>query len=109
MCEPPVELADGVPFQLGMDVFLPVGGVLSDGDIRRIPTSEAEHEIEPLEYDGRNIPCLKRIGSPCSTDLRLFYGSRETILDARIAALDAQIASDLARLAHLRTERNCGS
>lgn len=109
--EPPTipTLGDGTPFHLGMTVYLPVGGVDADGPIRRIDTDAGEHEVDSFLYEGHRYNCLQRIGKKVGTDLGFFFGSREAILDARIARMEAEIAERSATLASLRAERKLGS
>ena len=109
--EPPTQalLGDGTPFHLGMTVFLPVGGVDADGPIRRIDTDAGEHEIDSFVYEGRTYNCLNRKGCKSGTDLGFFFGSRESVLDARIAMVRQEIAERYATLASLRAERKLGS
>lgn len=105
-CDAPT-LGDGTPFRLGMEIFLPVGGVFGDGEIRRIETDDCE--IDTFVFEGRTYNCLNRKGCKSGTDLGFFFPSRESILDARIAMVKQEIAERSATLASLEAERRYGS
>lgn len=92
------QLADGVEFELGMTVYLPIGNTL---EIRTITTDPAKHTIEIVEVPGYKVPCLGLIGSKCSTDIRRFYSSPGTIYTAYAARLRAEVAAKLEEIAEV--------
>jgi hypothetical protein len=102
-------LADGTPFRLGMTVYLPVGGIDGDGEIRCIETDPATHEIESFIHDGLRYNCLQLKGSRTGNDTGFFYPSRAAVLDARIKRLESDIAVRRDRLEQMKTERELGS
>lgn len=83
-----MKLADDVQFQLGMDLYLPVGG--SVDNIRRIETHE-DCAIESFKYKGAEYHCIGRKGTGVSTDLRHFYSSPANIIERKIATIKQQI------------------
>jgi hypothetical protein len=93
-------LADGVPFQLGMTVFLPIGDTL---EYRRIDTDPAIHTIESFVHDGL---IYNTIGT---TDISFFYSSAAAIFHARANRLRLEIAQRQEELEHVEALAILGS
>ena len=79
------KLADGTDFVLGMTIYRPMGD--SVDDIRPYPTSEAEHEIQTVEFKGESSYCIGLKGSGCSTDLLMFYATSANAIKCKIEEL----------------------
>lgn len=106
-----IKLADGVDFNIGMTVYLLVGGIPPDGNvmpgrIRSIKTSEDTHEIDSFEYEGRMCHCLQRKGSTAGTDIGCFYSSREAIIEACIGQLTSTLREGVEALTRLHNMRD---
>jgi len=106
MTSEPIVLADGVPFQLGMTIYLPIGQTL---EYRTILTDPAIHKIESFVHHGHVYNTIGMIASIATTDLGFFFSSPRAIYDAKAATLRREIAERQEELIQVEALALCGS